>query len=219
MNRHRRSGHDVHACRQQFPALTRRVGDRPAVFFDGPAGSQVPRRGVDAVGRYLTGMNANHDGRFVTSRESDEMLARAHEATATFLGSSDPDLVAFGANMTTLTFHLARALGRGWQPGDEIVVTDAITDGSNPTPTLGGRDDWDLTVAGDLGNGPSIDFAAAWRPLLTPAGGHCISDRIFRRKRSPRWPAFWPVNRPASSMGWSCLWTVVIPRVKLRTTT
>jgi cysteine desulfurase family protein (TIGR01976 family) len=134
---------DVEWCREQFPALTRQLHGRPVVYLDGPAGSQVPQRVVDAVGSYLTGMNANHDGRFVTSRESDEMLARAHEAVATFLGSPDPDLVAFGANMTTLTLSLARALSRTWKAGDEILVTHLDHD-ANVTPWVQAA--WDARV-------------------------------------------------------------------------
>ena len=114
---------DVMGCRRQFPALARRVADSPAVFFDGPAGSQVPQRVVDAVGRYLSESNANHGGAFATSRESDAILDAAHRAVADLLGTNDPGEVAFGPNMTTLTLSLSRALARTWSPGDEVVGT------------------------------------------------------------------------------------------------
>ena len=131
---------DVAACRAQFPALAREIAGRPAVFFDGPAGSQVPRSVIDAIGKYLASSNANHGGLFATSRESDALLGAAHEAAADFLGSNEPDLTAFGANMTTLTFALSRALARTWGPGDEIVVTRLDHD-ANVTPwVLAARD-------------------------------------------------------------------------------
>jgi cysteine desulfurase family protein (TIGR01976 family) len=134
------SAFNVAAIRRQFPALTRQVAGRPAVFFDGPAGSQVPQRVIDAIGRYLVEMNANHGGVFATSRESDALLDRAHAAVADLLGAADPTEVAFGANMTTLTFALSRALAHQWRPGDEVLVTRSDHD-ANVTPwVLAARD-------------------------------------------------------------------------------
>ncbi len=131
---------DVTWCRRQFPALAREVAGRPAVYFDGPAGSQVPQCVIDAVGRYLAETNANHGGVFATSIESDAMLDGAHRAVADLLGADDPDLVAFGPNMTTLTLALSRALSRTWKPGDEVVVT-RIEHDANFTPwVLAARD-------------------------------------------------------------------------------
>jgi len=131
---------DVYACRQQFPAFTRRAGDRPAVFFDGPAGSQVPGRVIDAVADYLAHSNANHDGVFETSRESDALLAEAHRGLADFVGTEDPSEIVFGPNMTSLTFALSRALAKTWEPGDEVVVTRLDHD-ANVTPwVLAARD-------------------------------------------------------------------------------
>lgn len=131
---------DVAACRRQFPALERLVAGRPAVYFDGPAGSQVPERVIDAVSHYYRTMNANHGGVFATSRESDAMLDEARRAVADLLGAHDADTVAFGANMTTLTFALSRALARTWKPNDEILVTRLDHD-ANVTPwVLAARD-------------------------------------------------------------------------------
>jgi cysteine desulfurase family protein (TIGR01976 family) len=131
---------DVQRCRRQFPALSRKIHGQDAIYFDGPAGSQVPRCVVDAVGKYLLHTNANHGGAFTTARESDALLAEAHQAVADLLGTSDPDLVAFGPNMTTLTFALSRALARTWKPGDEVLVTRLDHDG-NVTPwVLAARD-------------------------------------------------------------------------------
>lgn len=126
--------------RRQFPALARRVADQPAAFFDGPAGTQVPQRVIDAVAEYFRWTNANHGGLFPTAIESDRLLDEAHAATADFLGATDPDEVAFGPNMTTLTLGLSRALARHWQPGDEIIVTRLDHD-ANFTPwALAARD-------------------------------------------------------------------------------
>jgi cysteine desulfurase family protein (TIGR01976 family) len=131
---------DVEWCRQQFPALTRTLGGQPVVFLDGPAGSQVPARVVEAVSYYLTRTNANHGGLFETSRESDALLEAAHEALADLLGVADPATVIFGANMTSLTLALSRALAKTWKPGDEILLTRLEHD-ANFTPwVLAARD-------------------------------------------------------------------------------
>lgn len=131
---------DVQHIRHQFPALEREINGRSAVYFDGPAGSQTPRRVVDAISAYLLRTNANHGGAFTTARESDALLHAAHRAVADLLGTSDPDTVAFGANMTTLTFALSRALARTWSPGDEVLVTRLDHD-ANVTPwVLAARD-------------------------------------------------------------------------------
>jgi cysteine desulfurase family protein (TIGR01976 family) len=109
--------------RQRFPALARVHAGKPVAYFDGPGGTQVPQSVVDAVADYLLHHNANTHWRYPTSEETDRLIAEARAALADFLGAR-PDEIAFGANMTTLTFHLARALGRGWGQGDEIVVTE-----------------------------------------------------------------------------------------------
>ena len=113
---------DVHWVREQFPALKQTVNGQPAVFLDGPAGTQVPRQVIAAIVNYLETPNANIYGAFATSRCSDAMLVEAHRAMADFLGC-DADEIHFGPNMTTLTFALARAIGRELKAGDEIVVT------------------------------------------------------------------------------------------------
>ncbi len=113
----------VAACRAQFPSLSREINGQKAVFFDGPAGSQVPQNVIAAMSHYLTHHNANHGGTFTTSRESDAALDSAHESLAHFVGADDPGCIAFGANMTSLTFALSRALAREWKEGDEVVVS------------------------------------------------------------------------------------------------
>ncbi len=109
--------------RRGFPALARQHAGWPAAYFDGPGGTQVPQSVVGAVGDYLVHHNANTHWHYPTSEETDRLLVGAREALADFLGS-DPAEIVFGANMTTLTFHLGRALGRGWAAGDEIVITE-----------------------------------------------------------------------------------------------
>jgi cysteine desulfurase family protein (TIGR01976 family) len=109
--------------RAQFPALERRHRGIPVAYFDGPGGTQVPRAVVDAMQDYLYHHNANTHWRYPTSEETDALIASARIALAEFLGAA-PAEIAFGANMTTLTFHLARALGRQWGPEDTVIVTD-----------------------------------------------------------------------------------------------
>jgi cysteine desulfurase family protein (TIGR01976 family) len=114
---------DVAAIRAQFPALRRQQDGRPVVFLDGPGGTQVPDRVIDAVSGYYRTMNANSGGAFVTSQATDALAAATHAAVATFLGAASPDEVKLGANMTTLTFHVSRAIAATFAAGDEIVVT------------------------------------------------------------------------------------------------
>ena len=120
--------HDVAAAsldsiRAAFPALRRRESGHPVAYFDGPGGTQVPQQVADAVSEYLLQHNANTHWEYPTSAETDRLLGDARAALADFLNAA-PDEIAFGANMTTLTFHLARALGRGWGADDEIIVTE-----------------------------------------------------------------------------------------------
>jgi cysteine desulfurase family protein (TIGR01976 family) len=121
--------------RAQFPALSRRHNGRPYVYLDGPGGTQVPRPTIDAMADYLARCNANHEGAFPTSEESDAILAEAHATAADFLGAESANEVAFGQNMTTITFAVSRAIGRTLRPGDEIVVTRLDHD-ANVAPWL-----------------------------------------------------------------------------------
>ncbi|MEE8166214.1 MAG: cysteine desulfurase-like protein [Myxococcota bacterium] len=134
------SAFPIDSVRAQFPGLQREVAGRPAIFFDGPAGSQTPRRVVEAVSDYLLHRNANHGGPFATSQESDAMLAEAHRALADFVGAESSEEVSFGANMTTLTFALTRALARTWQAGDEIIVSRLDHDANVSPWELAARD-------------------------------------------------------------------------------
>jgi len=113
----------IAAIRSHFPALERTHNGFPVAYFDGPGGTQVPRAVAAAMSDYLLHHNANTHWDFPTSRETDGALADARAALADWLGGS-PDEIVFGANMTTLTFHLGRALGRGWRAGDVVVVTE-----------------------------------------------------------------------------------------------
>ena len=109
--------------RRSFPALRRIHHGKSVAYFDGPGGTQVPTGVADAIGNYLLQHNANTHWAFPTSIETDALIAAARNSLADFLNAS-PNEIVFGANMTTLTFHLARALGRGYEPGDEIVITE-----------------------------------------------------------------------------------------------
>ncbi len=113
---------DVEWARAQFPALQQMVNGRPAVFFDAPGGTQVPQRVIDAIAQYLATSNANTHGAFLTSERTDEIYAGAHATMADFF-NCDADEVVFGANMTSLTFALSRAIGRELKSGDELLVT------------------------------------------------------------------------------------------------
>jgi cysteine desulfurase family protein (TIGR01976 family) len=122
---------DLSPLRSQFPALgeTDEQG-RPYVYFDGPGGTQVPQRVINAMADYLVRANANHGGHFITSRRNDDTIQQARVAMADFLNAASAAEIVFGANMTTLTFSFSRAIGRSLQPGDEIIVTHLDHDGN-----------------------------------------------------------------------------------------
>ena len=113
---------DIGWVRSQFPSLQTQVNGQPAAFLDGPAGTQVPTQVMHAIQSYLMSANANTCGAFLTSRRSDEMIAGTRAALADFF-NCDRDEVVFGQNMTTITFSMARAIGRDLRAGDEILLT------------------------------------------------------------------------------------------------
>jgi cysteine desulfurase family protein (TIGR01976 family) len=135
---------DLAYIRAQFPSLAQTVNGHPAVFLDGPGGTQVPQRVIDAISNYLRRDNANTGGAYATSRHTDAMIAEARSAMADFLDCA-ADEVAFGPNMTTLTFAISRAIGRDLKPGDEIVVTRLDHD-ANVSPWLTMAEDRGITV-------------------------------------------------------------------------
>lgn len=114
---------DPSLVRSEFPALAREQDGRPLVFFDAPGGTQVTRRCLERMMAYLTRHNANTHGAFVTSQESDAILAEAHEAAADLLNAASPAEIVFGQNMTSLTFALSRSVGRTLGEGDEVILT------------------------------------------------------------------------------------------------
>ena len=114
---------DLDAVRAQFPALTLTDNGKRRIYFDNPAGTQVPQMVVDAMSRCLLETNANAGGRFVTSHAADEIIEGARAAMADFLNAETPDEIVFGQNMTTLTLHMSRSIGRLFQRGDEIILS------------------------------------------------------------------------------------------------
>jgi cysteine desulfurase family protein (TIGR01976 family) len=137
---------DIAAIRAQFPALNQTVGGgMQPVFFDNPAGTQVPQAVIDAVTQYFTTMNANSGGAFAPSQDSDAMVWMVRERVADFLNAPRADEIVFGPNMTTLNFALSRALARTLKPGDEIVLTRMDHD-ANIAPWLRIASDYGLDV-------------------------------------------------------------------------
>jgi cysteine desulfurase family protein (TIGR01976 family) len=130
---------DLAAIRAQFPALAQTVNGHPAAFLDGPGGTQVPQRVIDAISDYLRHDNANTGGAYATSRHTDAMIAGARAAMADFLHCG-ADEVVFGLNMTSLTFAISRAIGRELKPGDEFLVTRLDHD-ANVSPWLAMAED------------------------------------------------------------------------------
>ncbi len=120
----------INQIRKEFPALS-----RPVLFLDNPGGTQITKRSLDRIQNYLVNMNANHDGAFETSRLSDQSIEEARQAAADFLNAPGSHCIVFGANMTTLTFNISRALARTFNPGDTLVVTRLDHD-ANISPWL-----------------------------------------------------------------------------------
>ncbi len=196
----------VESIRARFPALGREYRGHNVAYLDGPGGTQVPASVADAMRDYLFHHNANTHWAYPTSEETDDAIAQARVALADFLGAT-PGEIAFGANMTTLTFHVSRALARGWQAGDEVIVTEldhhanvdpwralsherGIVIRSVPLNTATGELEWDslvnafssrtkLLAIGAASNalGTITDVTAAAR-LAHDAGALCFVDAV-----------------------------------------
>ncbi len=114
---------EARRCRADFPSLARRQGERALAFLDGPAGTQVPAAVIEAIAGYYRTSNANTDGQFVTSHETDALVAATRDTVASFLGAASGRTISFGQNMTTLCYSLRHALGRELREGDEVLIT------------------------------------------------------------------------------------------------
>ena len=136
---------DIAAVRARFPSMTITDNDMPRVYFDNPAGTQVPQSVVDAVSDCLIRTNANLGGYFSTTRLAVEVVDAAHEAMSDFLNAGDPGEIVFGQNATSLNFSISRSLGREFKPGDEIIVS-RMDHEANVSPWLMLAEDRGLTV-------------------------------------------------------------------------
>lgn len=135
----------IEALRGKFPALSVTDTGRRRIYLDNPAGTQVPHAVADAVSRCLLTTNANLGGYFETTIAAQQVVDEAHQAMADFLGAASPEEIIIGANMTTLTYHMSRTLGRTMQPGDEIILTRMDHEG-NVSPWLQLAEDLGLVV-------------------------------------------------------------------------
>ncbi len=126
---------DTVRARRCFPSLQRRHNDLPVIYFDNPAGTQVPQSTIDGYATYFGLHNANVGGAFATSRETQDVIDAARQGMADFLGAASPREIVFGPNMTSLTFDLSHAIARVLQPGDEVVTTRLEHD-ANVAPWL-----------------------------------------------------------------------------------
>lgn len=126
---------DVDAFRSHFPALSRHQGGKPVVWMDGPGGSQAPNAVIEAISGVLASGVSNLGGAFAASRDADLVVGGARAAVADLVGAPTPEAIAFGPSMTSLNLALARAVSKGWGPGDEVVVTRLDHD-ANVSPWL-----------------------------------------------------------------------------------
>ena len=144
-------------CRQDFPSLNLTYNNRPLAYFDGPAGTQVPQKVIDAISGYYKECNANTHGYFLTSRESDKIISLAREHMAVFLNAPNAECISFGANMTTLNYALSKALLRTFKPGDEVVITQ-LDHEANRGPWLMMQDNGIIVREAALKNDGTIDY-------------------------------------------------------------
>jgi len=143
---------DLENIRARFPALSITDNKLPRIYFDNPAGTQVPQSVIDAMNVCLVEANANVHGSFITSKHADDIVAGAHIAMADLLNAVSPDEIVFGQNMTTLTIHMSRCIGRLLKPGDEIILS---------------RMDHDANVAPWLLLARDLDIEIRWLPFNT----------------------------------------------------
>lgn len=136
---------DLDSVRAQFPALSLTDDGSPRIYFDNPGGTQVSRMVVDRMRDCLVHSNANVHGHFQTSKDVDAVIEDAHMAIADLVNAPSHEEIVFGQNMTTLTFHMSRSIGRHFSPGDEIVLSRMDHD-ANVAPWLLLARDHDLTV-------------------------------------------------------------------------
>jgi cysteine desulfurase family protein (TIGR01976 family) len=130
---------DINAIRSQFPSLQRKPNNIPLTFLDGPGGTQVPDCVINAISNYYKTSNANSHGEFITTHETDVVIASMRASMAALLGAENPNTISIGQNMTTLNFALARGIARLLKPGDEVLITQLDHEG-NRGPWLMLRD-------------------------------------------------------------------------------
>jgi len=130
---------DLHSIRSQFPSLQRKSNNFPIIFLDGPGGTQVPYSVINAISDYYKTSNANTHGEFITTHETDAVIAAMRSSMAALLGAENASTISIGQNMTTLNFALARGIARLLKPGDEVLITQLDHEG-NRGPWLMLRD-------------------------------------------------------------------------------
>ncbi len=121
---------DLTSIRDQFPSLQRKPNRFPMIFLDGPGGTQVPDRVIDAISHYYKTSNANSHGEFITTHETDEVISNMRTAMAALLHAENSSCISIGQNMTTLNFSLARGIARMLKPGDEVLITQLDHEGN-----------------------------------------------------------------------------------------
>ena len=152
------TAYPVDEIRQQFPALSIMDDGVPRLYFDNPAGTQVPRQVIDRTVDTLRDRNANLGGYFKTTVEAQALVDLAHEACADFYNAPSAREIIFGQNMTSLTFHMSRCLARDWKAGDEIVLSRMDHD-ANVAPWLLVAAEKEMTVRWVDFNPETFEFA------------------------------------------------------------
>jgi selenocysteine lyase/cysteine desulfurase len=185
----------IERVRGQFPALA----DSGTVWFDNPAGTQVPRPVVEAVGVAMTHAASNLGGTFPASRNAVEIWEKAHAAMADFLGAGSPREIVIGSSMTSLTFQMSRTLGRGFEPGDEIIVTRMDHEG-NVSPWLHLARDRGLAVRW-------VDFnrdTCHRGNVVSPLSWRSMARAAWRPSRIAQTTSDWPFRMSPAANTFGC---------------
>ena len=143
--------------RNMFPALSIKDDEKKRIYFDNPAGTQVSQHVVSAMAECLIESNANIQGGFETSNRADAILNESHQSMADFLNANSSDEIIFGQNMTTLTLHISRSIGRSLSAGDEIILSKMDHD-ANISPGLLLAEDLDLKIKWLSYDDKSLEF-------------------------------------------------------------
>ena len=125
---------DVESVRQHFPCLAQTVREKPLVYLDNAASSQIPQPVVEAIATYHNANRSNiHRGVHTLSQRATTQYEEARAKVQQFIGAPHLEEVLFTSGTTASLNLLANGIGQSLKPGDEILIT-AMEHHSNIVP-------------------------------------------------------------------------------------